>query len=526
MTHSQKDTLWFLAVAAAILAFLTIPNWVGAAAQNEQVAYRGMYADLTDHAANLAMMRSGAEGAWMYQMRFTSEAHPPAFVRMFYILLGHISRWTNIRVEIIHEGARWLLGIAALYAIYNLCRAIFPKQNFARAAFLLASLGAGAGWAQLLAGAPLQPISPIDFWLIDAYVFFSISLFPAFSYSLLLTALGLKTFLAYLHQPSWKRVAVICLLAIASQITNPIAFALADIAFVGAVLFHWARRKRIEKKHIAALAVIALSQIPLLVYNYAVLMNDPIWNIYTAQNQTLSPPPSFYLWGFAPFWIFALPGIFFTLKRGDSSSGGMLAWAVSAFVLAYFPVAIQRRFLLGITIPLSILAIIGLEGVIQLAAPRWATKKSLLLAAYVSFAAVSTLYFILGSAMHLTTLPENRFYPRPMQRALLWLDQNAQPDDLVLSSFETGELVAQYTRQRVYLGHKIETLYFERKAKEMKAFYNNQNSPRWLKQSSARWVIYSDYEKSLLEEGANFNPPNAKIAYQADGVTIYRVTHP
>lgn len=519
---ARADALWFLLAALIILATLSVPNWIGKNAENDEFAFRGSYADLTDLAANMSMMRSGALGEWLYKMRFTNEAHPPAFLRMFYVLLGHFSGWTGLSVETVHELARWLFGLAALYAIYVLCKTVFPNLRLARAAFLLAALGAGAGWLQLLAGAPMQPVSPIDFWLIDAYVFFSVSLFPAFSYSLILMALALKLFMDDLDRPSWKRIAAICALALACQITNPIAFSVVDLAFVGAVGLQWLRDKRFNGRQFAALAVIAVAQIPLLAYNYAVLMTHPVWNVYTAQNQTPSPPPIFYFWGFAPFWLLALPGAFFALKRRDAIGGALLAWVIGAFTFAYLPLAIQRRFLLGITIPLGILAVIGLDGILGLASKKIAARKNIFLTAYVAVALISTAYFLLGSGMFLQTLPENRFYPRETQQALVWLNRNAQPNDFVLSSLETGELVAQYTDLRVYLGHQIETLYYGRKAGEVARFFNGQADPRWLAQTSAAWVFYGPYEKRLSAEG-KFAFPQGEIAYQSENIVIYRV---
>jgi hypothetical protein len=406
-----------------------------------------------------------------------------------------------------------------------LCNVVFKKRNLARAAFLRASLGSGVGWLQLIAGVPLKPISPIDFWLIDAYVFFSISLFPAFSYSLILMTFSLKLFLDYLTEPKWSLVAAICILAIACQVTNPIAFVVIDMAFVGAVLFQWMQNKKIDKNHIAALFMIALAQIPLLAYNYSVLVNNPVWSVYTAQNKTLSPPPSFYFWGFAPFWVFALPGIFFAARRRNAISGALLAWVFSAFALAYFPVAIQRRFLLGVTIPLGMLAVGGLDEIVNWASKKFIpliNRKNILLVSYISFACISTLYFMLGSSMHLKTLPENRFYPREIQKALTWLDRNARPDDLILSSMPTGELIAQYTDLRVYLGHEIETLYFGRKSDEVKRFFNNEMDSRWLADTSAGWVFYGPHEKDLVADG-DFSLPTGEVVYQSQNIIIYKV---
>ena len=95
-------------------------------------------------------------------------------------------------------------------------------------------------------GASLEPISPIDFWLIDAYIFFSISLFPSFSFTVALMTSALNLYLDYLHTGKWQTIVFISLLAIASQITNPIAFAVIDIAFAGATFILWWKNREIE----------------------------------------------------------------------------------------------------------------------------------------------------------------------------------------------------------------------------------------------------------------------------------------
>ncbi len=254
----QKDLLWFSAIATAILAFSSLPFWVGRSSETNDLFFRGTYFDETDYAVHLSMMQAGRMGDWGYQMRFTDEEHPAAYLRLFYPALGHISKWIALDVETTFHLARWVLGLIALYAIYQLCRNFFPVSNHARAAFVLAVLGAGAGWLQLLLGTPLEPISPIDFWLIDAYVFFSISLFPSFSFSLALMASTLSLFLDYLKTGKWRTIIFVSLLAILSQTTNPIAFAVVDMAFAGAVFTLWWKNRKVETHHLLALFIIAL----------------------------------------------------------------------------------------------------------------------------------------------------------------------------------------------------------------------------------------------------------------------------
>lgn len=519
-----KDLLWFSLISIAILAFSSIPFWVGKSAESNILLFRGIYFDEADYSVHISMMQAGRMGDWAYQMRFTSEKHQPAFLRMFYIILGHISKWINLDVESTFHVARWIFGFIALYSIYQLCKKIFPNQNHARIAFLLSVLGAGSGWLQLIFGAPLNPISPIDFWLIDAYVFFSISLFPSFSFTLALMTSALNLYLDYLNTGKWQTVVFISLVAIASQITNPIAFAVIDAAFVGATLTLWWKNRKIELRHFYALSTIALTQIPLLTYNFLILQRDPVWSQFTLQNETLSPPPIFYIWGFAPFWVFAIYGIIITFRERNPGMGAMVTWAISGFALAYLPVLIQRRFVLGITIPLGILAIYGLGHIIKQISvkfPGILKREGLVYFAYILLASISSIYLSLGLSLYMQTRPANKFYPRDLENALVWLDENAAPNDFVLADVETSQLVAQRTRLKAYVGHEMETLYFNNKKSIMTGYYEGIASSDWLKQTPIRWVIYGPYEKEVSNLFiAGFK---LKIAYKNDLVTIYKV---
>jgi len=522
--HDRKDLLWFFVTAAALIVLGSLPNWYGWAAQTDTLMYRGAYFDEGDYAVHISMMRAGRMGDWAYQMRFTSEPHRPAFLRMFYVTLGHVSKWINLPVESTYELARWILGFAALFAIYRLCLRVFPERKYARFAFALAAFGSGLGWLQLMYGAPLDPISPIDFWLIDAYVFFSVSLFPSFSFTLMLMAAALSLYLDYLQFTGWKYIFWIGALSIACQAVNPIAFATIDAAFVGATLFLWRQERRINWSHFHALVILAIAQVPLLVYNYAVLNNDPTWSQFTAQNLTLSPPPAFYLWGFALFWPFALYGAYHSIRRRTPAWGALLAWVLSGFILAYLPVPIQRRFLLGITIPLGLLAILGLSEILKTLSrfsPCLLKWENLIIITYISFASITSIYIGFGSILYVQGHPRDIFYTRDLNAALNWLNENARPNDVVLGDPETGQLTGQRTDLKAYVGHDMETLYFKDKEAIMEAFYRGDAPAGWLDQTPIRWVVYGPFEQEITDQ---FLPGESlQLVYENKTVKVYEV---
>jgi hypothetical protein len=467
-------------------------------------------------------MEAGRHGEWAYQFRFTTEPHRPAYLRLFYIVLGHFSRWLNLPAEFTYHLARWLLGLFALWALYRLVRQIFTDRFWARTAFLLAALGSGLGWLQLIFNWIPGLITPIDFWLIDDYVFFSLSIFPHFAFVTAAMCLALNLWLEFLDKADWKKVAWIALIAILVQFTNPIAFATIDISLVGAALFFWWRTGKIRKEDIVALLVIAAAQLPLLVYNLLFLNGDPLWSQFTIQNKTLSPPPIYYVWGFALFWIPAFIGAAMGLRTRRNALGAAMLWIICGFLLAYAPFYIQRRFLQNITIPLAILGTMGLIELFELAEARlpdivrWRFRLVML---FVSLASISSIQIGISQIAYLQTYPEHLFYPAGLDRAIAWFRENAQYNDFVLASEQTSQVLAQRAGLRAYMGHEMETLHYDEKTVQVESFFQGEHPA--LAAEPVRWVVYGPLERQF---GPGFEVPSGLVlAYESQGLRIYEV---
>ena len=522
IADNKKDLLWMLIVSVIILLWASIPTWVGYQTENSELRFRGIYYDSQDYAVHIAAMEAGRHGEWAYQFRFTTETHHPAYVRMFYIVLGHFSKWLGLGAEFTFALARWILGLTALFALYKLMRQIFPDPFWGRIAFLMAALGSGIGWLQLILNWTPGPITPIDFWLVDDYVFFSLSVFPHFSFVTTGMCIVLSLWLDFLKRPQWINVAGIGLAAILVQFVNPIAFATLNIGLLGAAILSWWKHQEISRQDIWALLLIAVAQLPLLAYNFIILNNDPLWSQFTAQNKTLSPPPSYYLWGFAFFWPFAILGTIMVLRTKLSEAGAAVAWAIAGFLLAYIPVYIQRRFLQNITIPLAILATVGLMKLFETGIARipgiirWRSSLGIL---FVFLTSISSIQISLGQMAYLQTHPENLYYPARLDHAVDWLSENAQYNDFVLASEQTSQILAQKAGLRAYFGHEMETLDYKTKQSEVQEFFQG-GFPK-IAGKPIKWIVYGPLEKEL---GPDFQPTdNLELVYDVQGVQIYEV---
>ncbi len=519
---SKKDLLWIVIVSTLILFWASLPTWAGYLLETKELRFRGIYYDSQDYSVHIATMEAGRHGEWSYQFRFTTEPHNSAYFKLFYIVLGHLSRWSHLAPEFTYHLARWIFGFMALLALYKLMRQVFGDLFWARTAFLLAALGAGLGWLQAVFGWTSTQITPIDFWLIDDYVFFSLSVFPHFAFVTAAMCMVLSWWLDFLKNTRWSNVALIGLIAVLVQFVNPIAFATVDISLLGATLFSWWNTKRIRREDIGALLAIAIAQLPLLAYNFIVLNNDPPWSQFTAQNQTLSPPPDYYLWGFALFWPFAVPGTILAFRIKSNSLGGAILWIISGFLLAYAPVYIQRRFLQNITVPLAILATAGLVKFFETVAvrsPGLMRWRFHLITLFVFLTSISSIQIGVSQVVYIQTHPKTLYYPVSLDRAINWFQENAQYNDFVLASEQTSQILAQRAGLRAYFGHEMETLNFQTKRTNVQSFF--QGKLPEVANAPVKWIVYGPFEREL---SSNFPVMSElELVYDIQELQIYRV---
>lgn len=520
----RREWLWLAAFIAGILLLTSLPYWSAARAQTPSLIFNGAVFDRQDYAVHLAAMHLGARGEWAYRLRFTAETHEGAYVKQFYLALGHAARLARLSLPAAYQLARWAFGAAALAAVYLLGARAFPSLFARRLFFALAALASGFGWLQLITGwLPDPSISPIDFWLVDAYPFFGILAFPHFAASIACLAGMPALFLSALRRPRGTKTAALILLGVFLAWTQPFAPALADLAMGGALLADaFAPRSRgggrswvnaIPWGGARLLGAAVLAQLPFVWYNFTIFRDDPLMQTFALQNATLSPPPVYYAAGFGVLGALALFGI---PRQPEPARWSALAWLAGALALAYLPWNLQRRFVLALTIPLATLAVDGLRLIWRrVSAADWIqARRGLWATLLVLFASFSSLYLAAGTAFLMQARPPGFFDPAPLVNAVDQLARLARPDDVVLAeSIEASQLIAARGGLVAFWGHPIETLDFDQKRLLAAQFYAGGLGEDWLRAAVVDWVIVEGEVLSL----------SLALVYEADGVQVYRV---
>lgn len=514
-----KELVWVLAVTLVVSLLAALPYLAGEYAENEEWVFSGAVYDRQDFSVHLATMHLGARGEWAYRFLFTGESVGEAYVKLFYVWLGHLSRMVGVSPLLTYHLSHWVLGMIACLVIYLLLAQFFKEVSARRVAFLLAVGGSGLGWLQWIGGwVPQADLSPMDFWLIDGYVFFSLLTLPHFALAIALLSGMVIAFIHHLRKPSWWKVLLAAGCGMLLQSVQPYAPILGDAAITGALVGSLRKDRSLSRRGLSAWVIIGLAQVPQLVYQLMIFAR-PEWRQFAEQNVTLTPLVGYLFWGYGLFWVPALIGFWYSLHRQDLGGWTAASWVAVALVLAYVPWNLQRRFLLGLTLPLGILATKGYQFVrARWAAPRWGAIAWL----WVGLTMVSSLYLSLGGAWYILSRPKVAFDPLTLVQAVDWLGEAASGGDLVCASELTSRLVAERTGLRVYLGHPIETLDYERKKAQIENLFAGERPISWVEQVGCQWLIIGPYEAELgatpLAETATF----IEIYWQ-DGVQILEV---
>jgi hypothetical protein len=480
-------------------------------------------------------------------MLFTPEAHEGAYFQPFYIALGYLARLTGLRLPLAYHVARVVFGFLMLLVVYRFIARFVAPVRTRQVAFLLAVTSSGLGWL-IEAIHPTLPggISPIDFWLIDAYTFFSLFVVPHFSaaIALLLSLYGVLLRLAGEADGAfpgtvlrWQDATVVVLFSWGVGLIHPYTLLLADLVPALYLLWRVVAERRLPVHLLFPLALMGLAQAPLLLYDYWIFATSPVFRAWADQNVTLSPPPLYYLLGYGVVAILAAWGARPAL-RASRCVPFLLLWIVVAFALAYLPWGLQRRFVEGVHVALCVLAGYGLvDGLMPVLAhplgriarllrysPRrlcWLTRALILV-----LAAISNLYLVSNYALAAAARHPALFRTADEVAAVEWLDVHSEWDETVLAAYETGNWIAGAIGHRVVLGHWAETVDYKVKRMQVATFYAAGTTGADRRELLDRWGVRYVYVGPLERASGGLDPSAAsdlELAFSCGDVAVYRV---
>ncbi|HVO41487.1 MAG TPA: hypothetical protein VMT34_02635 [Aggregatilineales bacterium] len=506
--------------AVLMIALTTLPYLIALAATPPGSVFSSAILDRIDVNSHLAKMEQGERGAWLYSLLFTDRPHPPIAIQTFYIALGHVARWTGLSLILVYHLARIVcvgLMVFALWAF--LTHYLTPDGAFA--ALLLCLFGGGIGFVLFfIAPALTRDIAPIEFWLLDAYTFLGSFALPHFAAGIALLAVGMLAIDRWTGGGARGSLLTLWLAALGIAILQPFDLLLLDLVLVIAVIGRIITRQIKPIPGITGLALVGISHAALGGYTWLALHSDPVWQSFNDQNVTLSPPPMYYVLGYGPLLLPAILGLWHILHGKEGRWLVPVAWLVVVAILVYFPIATQRRFLLGVQAPMAALAVFWLaDYALPASRRRFRRRYRLAVVGYGTLAMLSTVLLLAWLLGKPASDGRTLYDSTDEVAALNWISANTPADAVLLSDFETGGKIPADTGRRVVLGHWIETPDYERTRSEVEIFYAPDTGDAWRRDYlRAHHVDYVWFQDTPAPDAAYL-----QSAFESGSVRIFRV---
>ena len=149
---TRREWRWVVIWIVVALIVTSVPYLVGWLRSTPDRVFGGFAFAIEDGYSYLSKMKQGAEGLWLFQLPYTSEAHTPTIFYLFYLLLGKFSALTGLSTPLVYHLARLLFDAILLAVIYRFIALFTAWRPVRRIAFLLIIFSGGLGWLLILLG--------------------------------------------------------------------------------------------------------------------------------------------------------------------------------------------------------------------------------------------------------------------------------------------------------------------------------------------------------------------------------------
>lgn len=562
LTISRREWRNVSLFAILVMALTTVPYLTAAAAARPGYRFGWFLVGIEDGNSYLAKMREGAVDGWLFHITYTSEPHEGAFLFTPYLAGGKIAalfaspsspEFTD-RLIVVFQVARIGFGLLLILVTYRFVAIFLSQPSLRLLAVILISVGGGLGWLLILLGqgnwlgsAPVDLISPEAFSFHLLYGLPHLSLArSAMLGGLMITFHALKQDAARRWLP-WMGLAGLCWLVMGLCV--PFFIGVLYLVLGAWGIGTWLRTLTSRWITLSASSeqvlhsfptrlftrclVGAIIPLPLLLYSVLMLATNPVMRAWQNQNVLPSPNPLHYVLAYGVLSLFAIIAIPAFWRNGPESVPQLLlpAWMTAGPALAYFPIAVQRRLLEGIFVPLCILAVTGLEiSRVRVILPRFRRNARILWQELIGTILLLTLptagmLLFTGWWVSAGPSPDVRLFHSDGEIAALdWLNTHAPPNNIVLSDFPIGNYLPARTSLIAFIGHGPETLNLDEKRPLAEQFLagamSAQEQRSLLDSNRIRWVIFSPADWQPSQAGVLL--PDLELVYNQTGYRIYR----
>ncbi len=507
------------------MSLTTLPYLLAFSAQGEAWHFTGFLLGVEDGNSYIAKMLRGAAGDFLFRTPYTAYPQHGALAFLPYLLLGKLSAPPAQHEQLValFHLYRFAAGILAILATDAFLGYFLPQRNWRRWALVLVTLGGGLGWLVMLSGGPAPGWRnlPLEFYSPESFGFLALYGLPHLAMA---RALLLWGWLALLREHPCRAGLLWLAMGFFQPMTIVVGWAVLGAWTILPVLGDISRARRgipfprkARRTTLQRAAVVTGISSPPVLYTALTFSRDPTLRAWTAQNIIASPPPLQYLLAYGLTLPFL--GLFLWRRRAGErppQTGPLLAWVFLLPFLVYAPYNLQRRLAEGGWVALVTLAALGAQT--RLSLRRFQFVTALLLP--------STLLLLAGGVLSALRPAPPLFIPAAEAAFFEESAALVAPNDVVLTSYETGNLLPAWIPAFVVVGHGPESVHLAALAPRVAAFYAAEtpdNLRRALLEAfNVRWVVWGPAERALGDADLS-RMPFLRLAGGEGGYSLWEV---
>jgi hypothetical protein len=533
-SRPRRLNWWPLALTLIAFSITEVPFELGHRWAPPGTVFDGLTGMTHDQNMYFSFIRQGAEGRWLFSNRLTHVEHEPAMLNLEWLAVGRLIAWLGGNVRLAY--AIWrLVGTALLvYGFWCLAEVIGLSLVQRRVGAVLCAFGGGFGWiflsldrVGLIAPMPIAMLDISDATHPFSHIFFNphISLSHGFSlFTLAAYCAGEKT-----GKLRWY--AVSSLLAAVHGLIRPYDLILLFGAvplflFIELVVERvWSWQKTIAR------GLPLLVTAPVVAYNAALFQLHPVFKYWASQGVVKPFPIHWH------FLSLGIAGVLFAVRLclirryplKSPSERFLVAWLAGVLFLFHghkFPWLSFMPYtpVFGATLP-SVMLILGIAVIdprfFPEGHPGW--KRISLLTVFVFVSSLGSVVWMAKICRNLANLPEH-YIPGSEYESYVWLENHAEPSDVIVSSLYSGNRMAKYVSARFALGHLAVTPHVHELSRRVEQFYEGaltvDEAKSLLRELHARWIYRGPLERDL----GSFDPaaiPGVVEQHTDNDVQVY-----
>lgn len=548
LTQTTEYTLseWRFVTATIILVLVltSLPYLYAYLSAPSGKQFMGIMLDVPDHGQYFSWMRE-LTNAHLAANKLTPEPNRPVFFNLLWWGMGRLGSFLGLGYAGMFQVLRVVAGTLFLLVSYRLCSRFLQDRLTRRIAFLTIAFTSGFGWVLVL----------MKYTVTDGILPFPLLVYIAEG----------NTFLGILGYPHFIAAALYILvfdLILQGQTKKQLKYAVAaglfalflgwqhayDLLLVYGILGSYILLMAVRDKRFpvflikSGIIVGIISWWPAL-YSVMLTSLDPLWKEVLAQfaNAGVYTPNLLQLPVLlGPAFLLALYTTArnnpLRLNRFNNYDLFLQAWFWANFLLIYVPTDYQIHMLNGWQVPIAILATQGLFHYIVpfarrfISQQRWRWSKEKishgLAVAFIVLILPTNIYLLLWRFIDLARHDYPYYLHRDEVTAMAWLESNAQPEDITLSSLTIGQYIPALTGTHAFLAHWAQTVDYYGKEDMVNKFFSQTSPDAYRRQIvddfQVDYIFYGPAEQQLGSYRLDASPLLEQV-YTSPKVKIYRV---